>query len=39
MSLPEIRTRYAFFTAKGGVGKTSLSCATAVALAEAVAAY
>lgn len=27
-------TRYVFFTGKGGVGKTSLSCATAVALAE-----
>ena len=28
-------TRYLFFTGKGGVGKTSLSCATAVRLAEA----
>lgn len=35
MSLPEITTRYAFFTGKGGVGKTSLSCATGLALAEA----
>jgi arsenite-transporting ATPase len=26
--------RYLFFTGKGGVGKTSLSCATAVALAD-----
>ena len=26
--------RYLFFTGKGGVGKTSLSCATALALAE-----
>lgn len=26
--------RYLFFTGKGGVGKTSLSCATAVSLAE-----
>lgn len=28
-------TRYLFFTGKGGVGKTSLSCATALCLAEA----
>jgi arsenite-transporting ATPase len=27
-------TRYLFFTGKGGVGKTSLSCATAVSLAD-----
>jgi arsenite-transporting ATPase len=27
-------TRYMFFTGKGGVGKTSLSCAVALALAE-----
>ncbi len=35
MSLPNIQTRYLFFTGKGGVGKTSLSCATGLALAEA----
>lgn len=35
MALPEIRTRHAFFTGKGGVGKTSLACATGLALAEA----
>ena len=35
MALPEIRTRHVFFTGKGGVGKTSLSCATGLALAEA----
>ncbi len=35
MALPVIATRYAFFTGKGGVGKTSLSCATSLALAEA----
>jgi len=35
MALPTITTRYAFFTGKGGVGKTSLSCATGLALAEA----
>ncbi len=34
MPLPDIATRYAFFTGKGGVGKTSLSCATGLALAE-----
>jgi arsenite-transporting ATPase len=35
MALPTITTRYAFFTGKGGVGKTSLSCASGLALAEA----
>lgn len=34
MALPEIKTRHAFFTGKGGVGKTSLSCATGLMLAE-----
>ncbi|MBS1230646.1 MAG: arsA [Proteobacteria bacterium] len=34
MPLPENATRYLFFTGKGGVGKTSLSCATGQALAE-----
>ncbi len=34
MTLPPLGTRYAFFTGKGGVGKTSLSCATGLALAE-----
>ena len=28
-------TRFLFFTGKGGVGKTSLACATAIALADA----
>jgi arsenite/tail-anchored protein-transporting ATPase len=28
-------TRFAFFTGKGGVGKTSLACATAIRLADA----
>jgi arsenite-transporting ATPase len=27
-------TRFLFYTGKGGVGKTSLSCATAVSLAD-----
>ena len=35
MALPVASTRYLFFTGKGGVGKTSLSCATGLALAEA----
>ena len=32
---PASATRFLFFTGKGGVGKTSLSCATALVLAEA----
>lgn len=32
--LDELRTRHLFFTGKGGVGKTSIACATAVALAD-----
>jgi arsenite/tail-anchored protein-transporting ATPase len=35
MALPNVTTRYLFFTGKGGVGKTSLSCATGLALADA----
>jgi arsenite-transporting ATPase len=35
MALPNVSTRHLFFTGKGGVGKTSLSCATGLALAEA----
>jgi len=35
MSLPGVETRVLLFTGKGGVGKTSLSCATGLALAEA----
>ena len=34
-TLPSVTTRYLFFTGKGGVGKTSLSCATGLALADA----
>ncbi|MDD5035978.1 MAG: arsenical pump-driving ATPase [Methylococcaceae bacterium] len=34
MAIPAFDTRYLFFTGKGGVGKTSLSCATGIALAE-----
>jgi arsenite/tail-anchored protein-transporting ATPase len=29
-----LQTRFAFFTGKGGVGKTSIACASAVALAD-----
>jgi arsenite-transporting ATPase len=32
---PSASTRFLFFTGKGGVGKTSLSCATALKLADA----
>jgi arsenite/tail-anchored protein-transporting ATPase len=32
---PSATSRFLFFTGKGGVGKTSLSCATALRLAEA----
>lgn len=32
---PSTATRFLFFTGKGGVGKTSLSCATALKLVEA----
>ncbi|MFY7817356.1 MAG: arsenical pump-driving ATPase [Akkermansiaceae bacterium] len=32
---PSTATRYLFFTGKGGVGKTSLSCAAALSLADA----
>ncbi|MFZ4789859.1 MAG: arsenical pump-driving ATPase [Candidatus Competibacteraceae bacterium] len=35
MALPNTSTPYLFFTGKGGVGKTSLSCATGLALADA----
>ncbi|MDR6202182.1 anion-transporting ArsA/GET3 family ATPase [Paraburkholderia graminis] len=34
MTLPLVTTRHLFFTGKGGVGKTSLACATALQLAE-----
>lgn len=34
MALPALSTRFAFFTGKGGVGKTSLACASALQLAE-----
>ncbi|WP_295449189.1 arsenical pump-driving ATPase [uncultured Thiodictyon sp.] len=35
MAIPLVATRHFFFTGKGGVGKTSLSCATGLALADA----
>ena len=34
MDITTVSTRYFFFTGKGGVGKTSISCATAIALAD-----
>jgi len=34
MNLVEQATKYMFFTGKGGVGKTSVSCAVAIALAD-----
>jgi arsenite-transporting ATPase len=34
MNLAQNPTRHLFFTGKGGVGKTSVACATAVALAD-----
>lgn len=34
MKLPEVNTRNLLFTGKGGVGKTSIACATAIALAD-----
>ena len=30
----QVKTKYLFYTGKGGVGKTSVACATAVALAD-----
>ncbi len=35
MDLVQLATRHLFFTGKGGVGKTSVACATAVKLADA----
>ena len=35
MPLPACASRFLFFTGKGGVGKTSLSCAAGVAFADA----
>lgn len=35
MHLPNEPARYLFFTGKGGVGKATLACATAIALADA----
>jgi arsenite-transporting ATPase len=32
---PDLNTKYLFFNGKGGVGKTSLACATAVEMADA----
>ncbi len=32
--MTDTKTKYLFFTGKGGVGKTSLACATAVEMAD-----
>ena len=32
--LEQVKTKYLFYTGKGGVGKTSVACSTAVALAD-----
>lgn len=32
--IKEVQTKYVFYTGKGGVGKTSVACATAVCLAD-----
>lgn len=34
MDLTDISTRYLYFAGKGGVGKTTISCATAIVLAD-----
>ena len=32
--LEQVKTKYLFYTGKGGVGKTSVACSTAVTLAD-----
>lgn len=34
MSLPELSTKFAFFTGKGGVGKTTVACSLAIRAAS-----
>jgi arsenite-transporting ATPase len=33
--MTDTKTKYFFFTGKGGVGKSSLACATAIEMADA----
>lgn len=34
MPIPQVDTKHIFFTGKGGVGKTTIACATALSLAD-----
>lgn len=34
MPIPQVDTKHIFFAGKGGVGKTTIACATALSLAD-----